>query len=285
MDKNNLRVKRLLILLAALIIDIMIGYADTTAVPHVSFLTFYLVPVLIATWYAAAWAGMFVLCASVVVWFVPDAISRGPYSHGIIPYWEVTVKFVLLFVIVCLTAAVKRLLDTEKRMSRTDYLTGAANRRYFFELAGSEAKRAARYKRPLTLAYVDIDDLKGINDRLGHKAGDRLICLVTETIKKGVRMTDMVARVGGDEFVVMMPETGYDPAQAVIHRIQKELQYVMETNKWPTTFSIGAVTCEGVSCHPEVLMTMADNLMYSAKRAGKNMIKHEILKEEPACPV
>lgn len=282
MYKNNPRIKQLLVLMAALILDIAIGYADTTSIPHVSFLTFYLMPVLVATWYASIWAGIFVLLASVIVWFIPDAIARGPYSHGIIPYWEVTVKFVLLFMIVCLTATVKRLFDNEKRMSRTDYLTGAANRRYFFELAAVEAKRAARYKRTMTVVYVDIDNLKGINDRLGHKEGDRLICLVAQTIKKGVRMMDMVARVGGDEFVLMLPETGYDAAQAVIHRLQKELQYAMEANKWTTTFCIGAVTCESVSCDPEVLMTMADNLMYSAKRAGKNMIKHEILKEE-AC--
>ncbi|MBN1527028.1 MAG: GGDEF domain-containing protein [Candidatus Omnitrophica bacterium] len=280
MEKDNLRIKRLLVLLAAILIDIAIGYADTAAIPHVSFLTFYLVPVLIATWFASAWAGMFVLSASLVVWFIPDAIARGPYSHGIIPYWEVTVKFVILFVVVCFAATAKRLLDNEKVMSRTDYLTGAANRRYFFEIAAAEARRAARYKRPITLAYVDIDNLKGINDQYGHKTGDRLIRLVAETVKKGVRMMDMVARVGGDEFILMMPETGYDASQTVIHRIHKELQYVMEANKWPTTFSIGAVTCESVSCHPEVLITMADNLMYSAKRAGKNMIKHEILKEE-----
>jgi diguanylate cyclase (GGDEF)-like protein len=106
-------------------------------------------------------------------------------------------------------------MEREKEAARTDSLTGAMNSRAFGELATAELHRARRYERPFTIAYVDIDDFKAVNDRFGHSSGDTLLRLVAETMKHNSRAVDVIARVGGDEFVILFPETGPGPAHVV----------------------------------------------------------------------
>ena len=91
---------------------------------------------------------------------------------------------------------------------QTDYLSGVANRRLFFELAQAEINKAHRYQRPITLVYFDLDHFKEINDTLGHATGDRVLLLVSHTMKMNIRGSDIIARLGGDEFAIMLPETG-----------------------------------------------------------------------------
>jgi diguanylate cyclase (GGDEF)-like protein len=102
---------------------------------------------------------------------------------------------------------------------------------------------------------------------------------VTETIKRNIRATDLVARMGGDEFAILLPETARDSAHAVSRKIRKLLLDSMEENGWPVTFSIGLVTLvdSAASCTVDDLIRMADDLMYSAKEEGKNRIKHGIV--------
>jgi diguanylate cyclase (GGDEF)-like protein len=176
--------------------------------------------------------------------------------------------------IVELRSAVER----EKELARTDPLTGATNSRAFGELATAELHRARRYERPFTLAYVDIDHFKAVNDRFGHSTGDRLLRLVVETMKHNSRAVDVVARIGGDEFVILFPETGPDSAQIVSRKLQERLLSVVQQDGWPVTFSIGAITFISPPPTVDEMLRLADRLMYSAKKSGKNQIRHEIHK-------
>lgn len=150
--------------------------------------------------------------------------------------------------------------------ARIDHLTETANKRYFYETASKEINRTNRYKRPITLAYVDLDNFKHINDLFGHMVGDNVLRLTADTLKKNVRASDTVARVGGDEFAILFPETDYDTAEAVIQGIRNEFSDTINKDIHSTTLSIGAVTCQDHPCTLESLVMNADNLMYSAKK-------------------
>ena len=158
-------------------------------------------------------------------------------------------------------------------------MTGAANRRAFFESAQIEIDRTHRYKHPFTLAYIDIDDFKQINDTLGHEAGDRVLRLYGSTLVKNIRSTDVLARIGGDEFVLLLSETGYDQAHTVIEKVNDLLLERMAKAKLPATHSIGVVTFLRPPSSVDDLLKKADGVMYTVKREGKKTIKHIIWKE------
>jgi diguanylate cyclase (GGDEF)-like protein len=111
---------------------------------------------------------------------------------------------------------------------------------------------------------------------MGHAAGDVVLKRVAETIRSNIRSIDLLGRVGGDEFVMLFPETGPDTANAVIERIQKGLLKVVQENRWPISFSIGVLTCVKIPDFVDTLVTAADHLMYSAKAAGKDSVRYEV---------
>jgi len=154
-----------------------------------------------------------------------------------------------------------------------------ANARLFFDLANMEINRAGRYKHPFTVAYMDIDGFKTINDRLGHGTGNTLLRVVAETIRDNTRASDVVARLGGDEFAILLPETGNEAARAVIQRVQEGLRGAADKNGWAVTFSIGLVTFDSPPSSVDEAMRQADRAMYSAKRSHKKVAEHEALRE------
>ena len=104
---------------------------------------------------------------------------------------------------------------------------------------------------------------------------------IAETIRSSIRIIDRLARVGGDEFVVLFPETGPDSVNSVIERIQKGLRSVARENQWPITFSMGVLTCVKTPDSVETMVGLADRLMYSVKATGKDGVKYEILDRSP----
>ncbi|MFZ3264591.1 MAG: sensor domain-containing diguanylate cyclase [Terriglobales bacterium] len=168
-------------------------------------------------------------------------------------------------------------LQREEQLARIDSLTGAANRRAFFECLEGELSRLKRYGRPLSVAYIDLDNLKRVNDQLGHETGDAVLHTVSTTIRKNLRRTDMIARMGGDEFAVLLSEARSDAARFVTEKFNHCLLDAMRQNQWPVTFSIGLVTCSTKPASVEELMKKADELMYQVKRSGKNDITHAVV--------
>jgi diguanylate cyclase (GGDEF)-like protein len=165
----------------------------------------------------------------------------------------------------------------EKRLSRTDPLTGAANRRSFYEILEAEISRLNRYRRPLSLAYLDLDNFKQMNDRFGHEIGDAVLISVANTVQKHLRLGDSIARMGGDEFAILLKEADAVSAIGAIRRFQKHMLAAMRQSGWDVTFSIGVVTCEDPPASVQQLIARADQLMYEVKRSGKNNIVHAML--------
>ena len=260
----------------AFVVVFLVGTADYLADPLISFRVLYLVPILMVVWIMGRWAGIILAVCSTAAWFIsnvmtaPVVLYSNIYTNPLVLSWNVIVEISVSLILVYLLSGLKNTLEHEKEMARTDYLTGAANKRFFFEFAAMELNRARRYKRPFAAVYMDVDNFKTVNDTLGHEAGDNLLRLVAKAIKENLRRTDVVARLGGDEFVILMPETGFEPARVAVERLQKFLRDVVGAKKFPVSFSIGTVT---YSAPPETVDEMVkevDNLMYDAKKSGKD---------------
>ena len=169
-------------------------------------------------------------------------------------------------------AQLNEVLQREKELARTDVLTGLANRRAFYEALQVERSRAARYRRPITLACVDLDNFKRVNDTLGHSVGDELLARVADVLRQTLRLTDTIGRLGGDEFALLLPETDAPSAEALLEKLRVVLRRAMEARKWPVTFSVGAATFLENPPSIEHMIQTADELMYAVKKSGKNRI-------------
>lgn len=268
---------RIMLIFAAFLLVLLIGYIRYLTGPEYAFSLFYLLPICLICWFIGRWAGVLFSALSVITWLTADLAMAGSYAHPFVPVINEVLRFSVFIIITFVLTELKRSLDREKSIARTDSLTRIPNRRAFYENAAVEIKRARRYKHSLTIVSMDVDNFKVVNDRFGHQAGDHLLITVAETIKKDIRASDMVARLGGDEFAILLPETDPQLANQVIGRLREELLEVMRRNGWPVTFSIGIVTFEGGVGTIEEMVQQADNLMYSVKQEGKNMIKQEVI--------
>jgi two-component system, cell cycle response regulator len=170
-----------------------------------------------------------------------------------------------------LDAANRRLAE----LADTDALTGIANRRHFDATLAREVERAQRYRRPLAVAVCDLDHFKAVNDTHGHAAGDAILKAVAEALAGCVRNSDLVARVGGEEFGVIAPEVA-DGALVLCERIRHEVAALVvahDERQLRCTISTGVVTWDGRSpATPAELFAQADECLYAAKAAGRNRV-------------
>jgi diguanylate cyclase (GGDEF)-like protein len=251
-----------------------LGVADFLTGFEVSFAFLYVAPVSLAAWSLSRPAGLILSTACAATWLVANLFAGEQFSHPLIPFWNAATRAVFFVVVTLLLSELRQRLEHERQLSRTDFLTGALNRRAFFEVAAAELARADRYQHPLSIIYIDLDDFKAVNDQLGHSVGDALLRTVASTIARSTRAIDATARMGGDEFIVLMPETGQEAARLIAPRLQGALLKEMQAHQWPVTFSLGALTCNPPSSSVDKLIGLADHLMYAAKRSGKNAIAY-----------
>jgi two-component system cell cycle response regulator len=171
------------------------------------------------------------------------------------------------------------LYEEVQRVANLDVLTGCFNRRYFMEEATKEIQRSMRYKRPLSLLMMDLDHFKIFNDRYGHQIGDQLLCHLVNLCQKQLRYADILGRYGGEEFVVLMPETNGEGAMLAAERLRKkieELQVDTSEGKISMTASMGLASLEQGFDETHTLDTLiksADKALYYAKNAGRNCVR------------
>ncbi len=261
---------------------IVLWLLDYSTGPDMSFVLFYLLPLFLTAWYVGRNAGMAISILSGAAWYSADVLGAQFPSHPAVPYWNVVTKLGFFLVVNCTISSLRVSLDRERGTARTDYLTRVANSRYFAEVAEQELKRAGRYQHPFTMAYMDIDNFKEVNDGWGHSSGDALLVLVADILVRSVRSTDTVARLGGDEFALLMPETGYEASSAAIRKVRESLQEAVDRKGWPVTFSIGVVTFLTPPETADQMIREADRVMYTVKHGGKNGINHEKMEYPPA---
>ncbi|MBS1196847.1 MAG: diguanylate cyclase with sensor [Proteobacteria bacterium] len=194
-------------------------------------------------------------------------------------------RIVVLHDITTLTQTMQdkeKLIDALKKtqteleiLATTDPLTGLYNRRYFFQSAQQEFNRSLRYQRPLSMLMADIDHFKRINDIFGHAVGDRVLAMVAEVMKRDVRHVDILARFGGEEFIILLPETEETAALCLAERIRLEVansEVMHQAQRITTTVSIGLASLESRADSLEALTKMADDALYQAKANGRDRI-------------
>ncbi|HEY0837379.1 MAG TPA: sensor domain-containing diguanylate cyclase [Azospirillum sp.] len=181
----------------------------------------------------------------------------------------------VIYVMLNDVTALKETEETLRRLSLTDSLTGASNRRHFIEVAEREIERAQRYRRPLSMLMLDIDHFKRVNDTYGHHVGDEALRAFTAVCQRTLRRNDILGRMGGEEFAVLLPETDAPGARRLAERIRRK---VMETavpadgGAVRFTVSIGVASCQGGEHTVDALLSCADEALYQAKHAGRNRV-------------
>ncbi len=250
------------VLLIALIT--VADYFITSAL--LEFSVFFIIPVSYFTWFHSRRVGILGAIGSAAIIL---GINRQHHPPSI-AYYASLIWLVLFLLAALLIAELRVLYDREHKLSRVDPLTRIGNRRAMFELLSAECNRARRHGLPLTLAYLDLDGFKQINDKHGHHTGDRLLTEVARTIHGTLRPSDFVARMGGDEFAILLPDTRSRTAATALNRVRQSLDRCMQQKHWPVTFSLGVVTFTSVPDSADEMMRRADETMYAAKSAGKN---------------
>jgi diguanylate cyclase (GGDEF)-like protein len=234
---------------------------------EVSFFLFYLGPVALAAWYGGRRAGVAIAAISAASWFATDAATGHQYSHPVIPVWDALVRLGFFVLVGLLLTSVRNSLRNEQRLARIDPLTGLYSRRAFDERLGHDLALAQRRSAALTIAYLDLDHFKQLNDEHGHAEGDAVLRAVGQALSRSLREVDTAARLGGDEFAIVLPDTDSAEAQLVISKFRRALQEALGAKR-RVSCSIGAITIRGEAVSPERAVAAADEQMYRAKRAG-----------------
>lgn len=193
------------ILVGCLCIVASVGLADYRSAQDLSLSIFYVIPAVVTATKGRA-LGLLVASTASATGLLADVAGRTtPYSSEAVPFWNAIMRLTVIVLVVALVDALLVSARHERQLARRDHLTGLQNSRAFHDSAETELRGLGRTGRPLTLAYIDIDRFKTVNDRLGHAAGDAVLIGTGRILSSAMRDVDTVARIGGDEFMVLLP--------------------------------------------------------------------------------
>ena len=258
-----------------------IGWLDYVTGPDLGFSLFYLVPIAASGWLLGPWAAGTVAAQASGIWLLADLLLHSD-AYAPVSAWNGLTRLVIFttFGLAAarvradqrsldeLNARLRELVDRERALGRVDPLTGLANARALREALQTELARARRSGAPLALAAVDLDNFKSVNDRDGHAAGDELLRAIGGAIRGALREGDVAARVGGDEFAILLADPGRLDPEAIGARLVS--QVAATASAWPGVgASAGVVVFNSLPSHPDDVLRRADEALYAAKAAGK----------------
>lgn len=250
----------------------LFGIVDFVTGVEVRIYPLYFVPLSIGAWALgrrAAWIGSLFASAA---WYESNVLAGLHYSSPVIWVVNFVAQAAAFLTVSLLIAQMRQMLEREKRLSRTDSLTGLANSRAFSEAVGNIAPILRRQRRPLAIAYLDLDNFKCVNDRLGHARGDDVLRAVAAAIGRTLRRSDVAARIGGDEFVVCLPDADAAAANVVLERLRLAVLADVDVPPCQVSASIGAVAWTVPPEDVAAMLQGADELMYEVKRSGKDRV-------------
>jgi diguanylate cyclase (GGDEF)-like protein len=233
----------------------------------------YYLPISAVAWHHGRLGAMLMASACAAAWLTSNRLAGMQYSANIIWVFNTTVQAASFATVGFLIATLRTVIARERALNRIDPLTSLLNGRAFYDDGQRLLSLCQRKGYPITVAYIDLDRFKQINDRLGHRAGDEVLREVGEIFLRRIRPSDLAARLGGDEFAMLLPATSMDEASTVLERLRLALSTAFESAPVAITGSIGAVTFEAASDNIEQLIHDADACMYAAKSEGGNRVR------------
>ncbi len=183
------------------------------------------------------------------------------------------IRFAMAIWLVWWSHRIRYLLHRSHQLARIDNLTGLPNRQALIEAIESELSRTRRFGRPFVLVLLDCDGFKGINDQLGHLAGDRVLRQIADALRQQTRRYDCIGRLGGDEFLLVLSEVDQPEAELIIERLRATLRHCVERDFPTLKFSMGVVTFRTGELDWESCIQRVDEAMYSAKRQGPDQTR------------
>ncbi|WP_083901728.1 GGDEF domain-containing protein [Pseudanabaena sp. PCC 6802] len=271
MIKSLARQSKAFWIIAGLIQIALLGIIDYLTGYEISLSLFYLVPLAAIAWFIGSRSGIWAAAVSTLVWLIGDISAGQVYSHPLIYAWNAVMRLGLFVCPILLLSALKKSLLHRQALTRIDQSTGAVNSHAFWEVAQIEIERSSRYKRPLTFAYLELDNLK-LGLRRDRDEADAMLRSIVSICKKSLRKTDTVARLGSEGFALLLPETPQEGAEVAISTLQMAIFAEMNQNNWPIALNIGVLNCKSVPQTVDEAIEITDSLIDSAKQGGKNVI-------------
>lgn len=268
-DRRQWLIAGVLALLAVAMIDYSTQFRLNLSV-------LYVLPILLLTWAAGRLSGILLSVTVCSTWSVIDVAAGRYLAQPKLLYWEWGASLFGCILLVYGLTALRRMLEEAHFQSRKDTLTGLVNKGGFYQIVSAEMEVCRRYHRTLSIAYIDCDNFKAVNDQYGHHVGDELLRVISKTMQRKLRSSDLPGRLGGDEFAIMLPETSAEACRMVVEMLQQRLLQEMSDHKWPVTFSIGIATFTRMPSSIEDMIRQADKLMYAVKNSSKGAIKQEV---------
>jgi len=267
------KISRKALIALTLFTTFSLGVVDYFTAFELSISFFYLIPVTMTAWAIGRNAGLAysVLCAT--VWLISNLLSGQTFSNLFVGVWNTLILFGFYAIVAILLSELRQSLEEEQLLANIDPLTGAMNRRSFNDIAEKKMIVSEVNRRPYTVAYIDLDHFKTINDEYGHATGDLVLKTVVDTVRKQIRNGDLLARLGGDEFAILLTDMDEADAKRIVQRLQLTLLKQMKTNEWEITFSIGVLTFLTMPASADNMVSLANALMYEVKTDGRNAIK------------
>jgi diguanylate cyclase (GGDEF)-like protein len=195
--------------------------------------------------------------------------------------WHTVVIAVLALALACDLYLRVRAVRRARSQGRGAELTRTESAQAFYEIAGGEFERARRYGHPFTLAYFSLDDFAEVNDRFSHHVAEAMLRLVADAARRAIRSSDVVARLAGDAFALLLPETGPEAVDAVIRKLQDALRDTEDETALPVTISGGVVTCLQPAESLEAVIGATDRLLSGVKGTAQDTFWREVIAPQP----
>ncbi len=255
---------------------VSVAYIDYATGIEIRIFPLYFLPLILAAWLLSRTTTIAYALVASLIWAFVMYYSGNEYSTAFIWLINFVTQSVAFLLVSLLVNILHGVIANERKLSRTDLLTGLPNRRHFFEISTPMVEQCRRDKQAMTLGYIDLDNFKNANDTLGHEYGDELLQTVAQIFRDNLRATDVCARMGGDEFVVLLPAADTEHSLPILERIREVLASNEEFRRSGVTASIGAITYQLVPSIVDDMITKADEMMYRAKGNSKNSVHIEI---------
>ena len=247
---------------------VAVGWVDYATGSEIRVLALYFLPLLLAGWTLGRVGAVIASIAGTAIWLVVMYATGVHFSEDYVWIINGLTEGLGFLAVSLLVAMLRRSLAKESSLGRLDPLTGLQNRRSFIELASLGLALSQRHGRPISLAYLDLDNFKYVNDTFGHHRGDDLLVQCAKMLTFNSRESDTLARLGGDEFAIFLPETDATSARALIDRVRSAIDTAPDFRTLGVTVSIGLVSEAEVKTDIQTLLRQADSQMYEVKRQG-----------------